>query len=123
MAFFNFNRLIAKYGSNLTAITIADGHYDESGEWVKDETSETIIFGAVISHSENKIYRSEGALTKQDRRFFTANPINPSLMGAKAIYDGKVYSIENCSENAKFTGVYAYTLKYVSVFDKDGGGG
>lgn len=123
MAFFNFNRLIAKYGSNLTAITIADGHYDTSGDWVKDETSETIIFGAVISHSENKVYRSEGALTKQDRRFFTAKPINSSLMGAKAIYDGNIYSIESCSENAKFTGVYAYTLKYVSVFDKGGDSG
>lgn len=123
MAFFNFNRLIAKYGSNLTAITVTDGEYNESGDFVKNGTSETIIFGAVISHTENKVYRSEGALTKQDRRFFTAKPINPSLMDAKAIYDGNVYSIENCSENAKFTGVYAYTLKYVSVFDKGGGDG
>lgn len=43
-------------------------------------------------------------------------PLEQALKGAKVVYNGKVYSIEDCGENAEFTGVYAYTLKYCSAF-------
>ena len=113
---FNFSRLINKYKSELKAITLTDGHFNDMGDWVKGEKAETVIQGAVIAYRESKVHRSEGNLTQQDRRLFTLQPIDKALQGSKAIYEGKVYSIEDCSENAKFTGVWAYTMKYASVF-------
>ena len=116
MQFFNFERLINKYKSELTSITLTDGYYDDSGDWVDTTKERTTIHGAVISFKESKVYRSEGTLTTNDKRLFTISPIDSKLQGCKAIYDGKVYSIEDITENAKFTGVYAYTLKYISAF-------
>lgn len=116
MRYFNFSRLINKYKSEFKAVTLTDGHYDDAGDWVKGERSETVVYGAVISHKESKIYRSEGTLTAKDKRLFTLEPISKALQGSKAIYDGQMYSIEDNTENAKFTGVYAYTLKWISAF-------
>lgn len=117
---FNFSRLINKYSSEFKAITLANGYYNDSGDWVKGDETETTVMGAIISFTEDKIYRSSGTLTSNDRRLFTLEPINEALKGSKVIFDGKVYSIEQSRENAKFTGVWAYTLKYVSAFNKEG---
>ena len=116
MQYFNFRRLIEKYKSEFTAITLVLGHYDDAGDWVKDSTEEKTIYGAVISHKENRVYRSEGALSTKDKRLFTLERIEAGLQNSKVIYEGNVYSIVDNVENAKFTGVYAYTLKYVSAF-------
>lgn len=116
MQYFNFSRLIKKYASQFKGITLTDGYYDDAGDWVKACDKETIIQGAVISFKESKIYRSEGTLTTQDKRLFTLEPIETALQGSKIIYEGSMYSLEDCTDNAKFTGVYAYTLKYVSAF-------
>lgn len=119
MQYFNFSRLIKKYESQFKAITLSDGYYNDAGDWVKGDKAETVIYGAIISHRESKVFRSEGTLTAKDKRLFTLKPIEKALQGSKVIYDGDMYSIEDNTENAKFTGVYAYTLKYVSAF---GGG-
>ena len=117
---FNFSRLVNKYKSEFKAITLADGYYNDSGDFVKGEEKETVIHGAVISYKENTVHRSEGRLTEKDKQLFMLQPIEKALQGSKAIYDGNVYSIEDCTENAKFTGVWVYTLKYVSAFKGDG---
>ena len=116
MQYFNFSRLIKKYSSEFTAITLSEAHLNDAGDWVKGEKTETVLQGAVISFKESKIHRSEGTLTARDRRLFTMSPIEAALKGSQAIYEGNVYSIEDCSENAKFTGVYAYTLRWISAF-------
>ena len=116
MQYFNFSRLINKYKSQFSAITLTDGYYDDAGDWVEGTKIKTVLYGAVIGFKESKIYRSEGTLTTQDKRLFTLEPIDTALQGSKAIYEGGLYSIEDSTENAKFTGVYAYTLKYVSAF-------
>ena len=116
MQYFNFRRLINKYKSEFKAITLIDGYYDDAGDWVKAQESKTEIYGAVISFKQSKVYRSEGTLTTRDKRLFTLEPIETALLGSKAVFDNNVYSIEDETENAKFTGVYAYTLKYVSAF-------
>lgn len=116
MQYFNFHRLINKYKGKLTAITLSDGYYNESGDWVNGAKEETTIQGAIISFKESKVHRSEGTLTANDKRFFTEQPIGDNLYGVKAICNGKIYSIEDCTENANFTGIYAYTLKYISAF-------
>ena len=113
---FNFSRLVNKYKSEFKTITLSDGYYDDSGDWVKGDKTETTVQGAVISFKESKIYRSEGTLTANDKRLFMLEPIDKALLSAKAIYNGNVYSIEDCTDNSKFTGVWAYTLKYVSAF-------
>ena len=105
-----------KYTSELTAIIQSDGHYNDAGDWVKGGKEKKVIKGAVIAFKESKLHRSEGTLTTQDRRLFTLAPLEKALKGSKVVYDGNLYSIEDNTENAKFTGVYAYTLKYVSAF-------
>lgn len=119
MQYFNFRRLINKYKSEFKAITLIDGYYDDAGDWVKAQETKTEIYGAVISFKQSKIYRSEGTLTTKDKRLFTLEPIETALLGSKAIFESGVYSIEDETENAKFTGVYAYTLKYVSAFKEE----
>ncbi len=119
MQYFNFARLVHKYNSELTVIVPSTGNYDDRGILVKGETQKVTLQGAVINHTESKIYRAEGKLTAMDKRLFTLEPIKEALLGAKVIYDNKVFSIDNNVENSKFTGVYAYTLKYVSAFDKE----
>ena len=118
MQLYNFKRLIRKYNSEITQITLADGYYDDAGDWIKGEAEETTINGAVISFKESKIYRSEGTLTTNDRRLFTLEPVPNALKGTKAVVNGILYSIEDCTESAKFTGVYAYTLRYISAFNE-----
>lgn len=121
MQYFNFRRLIEKYKSEFKAITLSDGYYNDMGDFVKSESEEKVIYGAVISHKESKIFRSDGTLTAKDRRLFMLEPLDTKLHGLKAIFENGVYRIEDCTENAKFTGVYAYTLKYQSAFkDKEG---
>lgn len=117
MQLYNFRRLIRKYSREFTQIALTDGYYNDAGDWVEGEQIETKISGAVISFKESKIYRSEGTLTTKDRRLFTLEPIPDALHGAKAVFEGNIYSIEDCTENAMFTGVYAYTLRYISAFN------
>lgn len=113
---YNFTRLIKKYSSEFTAITVSDGYYDDKGDWTKGEVVVTPLKGAIISHSESKVFRSEGALTQKDKRLFMLKPIDDTLHGAKIVHEGNAYDLSDVKENAKFTGVYAYTLKYVSAF-------
>lgn len=118
MPYFNFKALINKYNCNFTLVTHAEGYYNDCGDWIKGEAIETAMNGAIIGFSENKTHRSEGTLTTQDRRLFMLEPIEKALKGSKVIYDNNVFNIEERKENAKFTGVYAYTLKWVSAFNK-----
>lgn len=119
MQYFNFSRLINKYMTDFTAITFSEGYYNDSGDFVKGEKTETTLQGAIINYKESTVRRSEGTLTAQDKRLFMLKPLEQALKGAKVIHDGKTYSIEDCGENAMFSGVYAYTLKYCSAFKGD----
>lgn len=117
MAYFDFSRLINQYSTDFTVITAASGGgYDDMGEAIIAEPKKITMHGAIISHKESKIFRAEGTLTANDRRLFMLQPIDGELIGATAVYNGRKYNIEDCTENARFTGVYAYTLKYVSAF-------
>lgn len=113
---YNFTRLINKYISSFTAVTLENGYYDDCGDWVNGDLKKTPLKGAIINHKEIRVFRSGGALSEKDKRLFMFEPIDDKLQGAKVIYDGCIYSISDCAENAKFTGVYAYTLKYISAF-------
>ena len=120
MAYFDFRYLIEKYSTSFVLKTLGKGEYNEKGDFVPGGPIETTLKGAIIAHRESKIFKSEGTLTEQDRALYMLEPLTDSLTGAEVIHGGKVYSIGNRLVNAEFTGVYAYTLKYVSVF---GGGG
>lgn len=116
MQTFNFARLVKKYASEFTAITVAEGHYNSAGDYVKGETVEITDKGAIISFKESKIYRSEGTLTTMDKRLFSLKPIDNALIGCTVVYEGNIYKIEQGVDNARFTGIYTYLLRYVSVF-------
>ena len=119
MQYFDFSSLIEQYSVDLKVLGESKGAYDDSGEYVAGEKTEYIFHGAIVAFSENKVYRSEGQLTSQDKLLIMREPIDRALHGAKVIHDNRQYRIESELENAGFTGVYQYTLKYVSAFDKE----
>ncbi|MBS5724947.1 MAG: hypothetical protein KHW59_04095 [Clostridiales bacterium] len=114
--YFHFERLIQKYQSLFEALTFTEGYYNESGDFISNTPIKTELQGAIINFAENRVYRSEGTLSAQDKRLFLLEPLEEALRTSQVVHDGKVYSITDCTENAVFTGVYMYTLKYVSAF-------
>ena len=120
MQYFNFSGLIEQYAADVTAVVESKGYYDDYGEYVSGEKSKQTIHGAILSFSESKIYRSEGNLTAQDKLLLTEEPISDALLKAEIIHHNRKYKIEEMLENAEFTGVYQYTLKYISAFNGDG---
>ena len=119
MGYFNFNRIINKYGIEFTVIQTDEGQYT-SGVWQEGKSKEYKAFGAIMSLSQNKIYQSGGTITAQDRYLYMINPIKEPLNNTKIKVNGNLYSIESNRDNGKeqFTGIYVYLLKWVSVFDK-----
>lgn len=118
MQYYNFTRLINKYSSVLRVIAYSDNTINDLGDYEKSVETQEEIKGAVISRTESKIYRAEGTLNANDKRLFTLTPLKKALKGSKVVYEDKVYSVEDNVDNSKFTGCYAYTLKYVSAFDR-----
>lgn len=116
MAYFNFSALVRKYMSEITLITTSEGSY-KGGEWVKGEKTRTTMQGAVISMRESRVIRSEGTYTQQDKALYMLEPLSDALKAAKLVHNGKLYSVSSELENSEFTGVWAYALKYISVFD------
>lgn len=118
MQYYNFKRLIEKYSTRFTVFLPNGGEYDDSGDFVANKDTKRKLTGAIISHRQVKIFKSSGSLTEQDRALYMLTPLDDALKGAILIHEGKQYRIGDLLENAAFTGVYSYTLKYISVFDK-----
>jgi hypothetical protein len=118
MSYFNFDRLIDKYSSNFIAILPTQGSYSDSGEYVQGEPERVSLHGAILNLSEKKIYNSNGTLTTKDQQLFIKGRLTTEIIGAKIIYDGKQYSVEEETGNNKFTGFSSYVLKYVSAFNE-----
>lgn len=116
MKYFDFTNLINKYSTTFFALIPGEGMYDEFGDWIIAEPTRIELHGAIISHRENKIFRSEGALTAQDKALYILEPLDNALQVAKIVHEGKVYSVGDSLVNSDYTGVWAYTLKYVSAF-------
>lgn len=116
---FDFSYLINKYATEFIAEIPPEGKYNDAGEWEAGAATKKTLHGAIISHRESKIFRSEGTLTGKDKALYMLEPLEKSLHGAKVIHGDKIYSIGDLLENSGFTGVWAYTLKYVSAFGGD----
>lgn len=117
MQYFDFSDLINEYSREYKVIIPPKGKY-EYGEWVEGEPTEETLTGAILSLGENKIYRSEGTLTGEDRVLYSLFPLKFPFEGSKVIVDDKVFSILKETQNGEFTGVWQYDLKFVSAFNK-----
>ena len=115
--YFDFSGLIADYENDFTVITTAEDHYNESGDYVKGNETRQTMSGAIIGFKESKIFRSEGTLTAKDKHLFMLTRLPDALIGAKVAYRGQEYLIESETENAEFTGVYSYVLRWCKAFD------
>ena len=120
---FDFRRLVEKYSSDFVAEIHSEGDYDDMGRWVDGSLKKITLNGAIISHRLNKVFKSGGTITQQDKALYMLEPLKNSLLGAKIVYEGECYSIGSMLENSKFTGVWAYNLTFVSAFDKEGENG
>lgn len=114
--YFDFSYLIKKYSATFTAIIPGDGDY-VSGEWVDGAETTQTMTGAIIAHRASKVFQSGGTLTVQDKALYMEKPLTDALKRARIVYNGKEYRIGDELENSEFTGVYSYTLKYVSAFN------
>lgn len=104
-------------------MTPGDGYYNESGDWQEGALTECEMVGAIISHRESKVLRSEGAITQQDRALYLLAPLPEAFRGAEVRYQGRRYQIGSELENGAWTGVWAYGLQYISPFGGEEGGG
>ncbi len=116
MQYYNFRRLIEKYSTEFILKFPSKTEYDESGDLVKVDAKEQTFTGAILSHRESKIFKSGGTLTEQDKALYMLVELPQDLQGAEVIHEGKLYHIQGKLENAAFTGVFSYNLKFVSVF-------
>ena len=116
--YFDFSSLIRDFSNTFTVITHAASGYDEAGDWQDGKEKKTVLRGAIIAFKESKVFRSEGKITAKDKRLFMRQALPSALMGATVLYKGQKYMIESEFENAEFTGVYSYLLKWVSAFEQ-----
>ena len=115
--YFDFSPLIKDYENPVTVLTFTKAGYDERGIWCEGQETKTELKGAVIGFRESKVFRSEGAITSKDKRLFMLQRLPQALLGAKLLYNNQEYLIESELENAEFTGVYSYFLRWVRAFD------
>lgn len=120
MQYFNFSRLIRKYSRPFTCELKDVGGYDDLGEYVTPTDGVITMNGAIFSALEAKRYQPDGVYSEKDKILYTLTPINNALLGAEVIFKDNVYSVENSTgaDDAEFTGVYTYRLKWVSVFER-----
>ena len=114
--YFDFSSLIQDFENPFQVVTHTGSGYNAAGDWQEGQEKITELTGAIISFKESRILRSEGAITAKDKRLFMLQRLPDALIGAKVIYAGQEYKIESETENAEFTGVYSYLLRWVSVF-------
>jgi hypothetical protein len=112
--YYGFFDLINKYSCTFKAIIKGNGAYDETGEYKSTVEEEKELQGAIIGISDSKRYNSNGTLTDRDKYLFMLEEL--PICDIDIIYRDKRYSVDNQVESAEFTGVYQYTLKYVSSF-------
>ena len=121
--YFNFENLIRKYTTTFTAIIPSGETTKGKGVWIAGNEQkasgekEITLQGAIINHRLNKVFRSEGTITEQDRALFMLEPLENDLRGAKVVYEGNMYRIGDLLENSEYTGVYKYNLHFVSAFN------
>ena len=115
--YFDFTGLISDYSNTFTVVVPEDEGYDEKGDWKAGSEKRESLRGAIIAFKESKVFRSDGAITAKDKRLFMQQALPKALIGAEIEYRGQRYKIESELENAEFTGVYSYLLKWVSAFD------
>ncbi len=118
MQYFNFSRLIHRYSRPFTCELKAEGAYDALGEWVTPEGSVISMTGAILSVRDSKLRQPDGVYTEKDKVLYILTPIDSAMLGAEIIFKDNVYTVEDSTgeDDAEFTGVYIYHLKWVSVF-------
>lgn len=114
--YFDFCNIINKYSVNFKALITINKGFNDEGIYINDK-EEKELKGAIIGISEGKIYSSNGTLTSKDKRLFVFEKLS---MDTEIIFNENRYKVEEEVENAEFTGVYEYVLKYVSAFKKVG---
>ena len=115
--YFDFSSLIDDYSTDFTVITHTDSGYDAAGDWQEGTEQKLTLTGAIIAFKESKVIRSDGAITSKDKRLFMQQALPDALLGAVVLHAGQTYRIETELENAEFTGVWSYLLRWVSAFD------
>lgn len=107
---YNFTRLINKYKCDYTLLYHAEGKY-EGGLYKDGETITEIKTGAIVPISSKKIYQSGGTYSAKDKQLYSLTRIPKALLGAKVLYQGNTYSIEEDADYSEFADVFIYVLR------------
>ena len=117
--YFNFESLIGKYESTFTLVTTPKDSYDDAGDLIIGVPTRTEKKGAIIGIRDYKVYRSEGVLTAQDKELHITESLG-DITNSYILFEGDKYKIEeNPAKNGVFTGVWSYTLKFISAFGEE----
>lgn len=119
MPYFNFCHLINRYSREFKLIITDSKGYDDKGDYISEVKTEKTMVGAIIGIDESKLYRENSTLTFKDKYLYMLEEIPKSLRNANIVFNGNKYKIEQekIDENAEFTGVFCYILKWVSAFN------
>lgn len=113
---YDFNRLIEKYSTQFQFKGTSGGNYI-GGIFIPAEVGLAQMMGAIVPIKAQKIYQSGGTLTSKDKQLFSSAQLAGSLDGAKIIYKGNSFSIEQDTDYSDYSDIYVYLLKWVSAFD------
>lgn len=120
MQYFNFKRLIDKYRREFTVIIPAEKKLNDAGDWVRSEATEKTLSGAIIRHRQSKVYKSNGTLTLNDYALYMTEEPPIEIVGTTVICDNKKFKVESALNNAEYTGIWNFNLKYISAFKEVG---
>ena len=118
MKLYTFNNLIRKYSVPFHFVAKTKGRY-ESGKWNEGDSVLQESAGAIVPMAESKVRQSGGVYTSKDRQLYMTHRIPTALQGAQICYKGDLYSIESELDYEDYAGVFIYTLKWVSLFDRE----
>jgi hypothetical protein len=108
---FNFKSLIKQFGKvNPKLITHTDGYYDyeNGGQWVDGEETQTEFEGAVVPHSEN-VLKDNLVYTADDKKLYCYLDLDPN---AKVSHKDIMYTVMEKRDYADFdSDLRIYTLK------------
>lgn len=107
---YNFDRLLAKYGSTFTTTITTPGYYDDDGKYHKGETTVVEYQGAVMPMTTKAVYASGGKYTTSDSTLYIKQKLTE---GTKIDYEGHSYIVQDETSYERYGGFFKYVLKAV----------
>lgn len=88
------------------------GHYDDEGEWIPPQKSETLVKkeGIVLPLSEDDLkYAENGVYTVKEKKLYTVFPIEE---GTVIRYKSDDYTVQAFKDYSEYADVFIYLMRW-----------